>query len=195
MDSEHSSDKATIRFHPIFHWISLAIGIVGIILAAVFYFNSERERSPMFYVQSGRNIIVNRNLAIGSKLQILYDGVLIDATEVTAVQCQFWNAGREPIRADDVLEPIKIVLGRGAQILEANVIKQSRPGIVKFEVTPEKDPNGNRTGVAKVHFNILEANDGATIQIVYTGNSLSELDFVGATVESTIRRTSGVVEP
>lgn len=191
MEASEYPENTRIKFHPLFHWISLAIGIIGIALAVVFYLDSVRERLPTFYVSPSRSIIVDRQLSIGDKLQVSYEGYPLKADRIAAVQCQFWNAGSEPIHGGsgngNILKPIKIELSEGSEILDIKVIKQSRPEIVNFRVDPEKTLSGGRIGIADIHFDILEKDDGATIQIIFAGEPTTPIMFTGGIEGATIQ--------
>jgi hypothetical protein len=166
--------------HPLVNVLSLAIGVVGILLASFFYLKSKASREPYFYLEPERTILVNRDLAIGQKLAVSYDGYTGATGDITAVQCYFWNAGGTPIHSQDVLEPIAVALPVGNEILEAAVIRQSRPSIVDFRVTSEVGGDGKRTNTASIRFKILEKGDGASLQIVYAGGPEVPIQFSGA---------------
>jgi hypothetical protein len=155
------------------------IGVVGVLLAIVFFFESRAVREPYFYSEPERTILVNRELAIGQKLSVSYAGSVSNSGDIAAVQCYFWNAGRTPIHNQDVLEPIKLDLEAGSEILDVAVIRQSRPGIVDFHVVPDITEDGKRTNKASVSFRILEKGDGAALQVVYAGGPNATVLFTG----------------
>jgi hypothetical protein len=173
MPAEVGAPKPGARWsftsHPAFQLVSLLIGILGVALAFFFYFQGKRERKPLYVLQPTRNIIVNRALAVGKRLTVLYDGQSLEAQNVTAMQCTLWNAGSEPIKASDILVPIRLSLPENTEILDISVIRQSRPSVVNFTAIPEKGPKGERTNAAVLSFSILEKGDGATLQLVYIG--------------------------
>jgi hypothetical protein len=184
----------TLTNHPAFQLASFIIGVTGITLAVFFYFHSKHERQPWYYVQPTRTSIVDRGLAVGEKIKILYNGEPLDATNVSALQIQFWNAGLEPIRSTDVLLPIKLLLPEYTQILDLTVVKQSRPEIVKFKARADKDSSGRQTNSGTFDFTILEKNDSATVQVVYAGPPNASVQLSGAIIGAAIHRLSVPLE-
>jgi hypothetical protein len=168
--------------HPAFQLASLLIGILGVVLACFFYFRGQRERKPLYVVQPTRNIVVNRALAVGKRITVLYDGQSLEAQNVTTLQCTFWNAGGEPIKGSDVLIPIRLSLPKDTEILDISVIKQSRPSIINFTAATEKGSKGERTNTATLNFTILEKGDGATLQLVYVGTPEVPVTISGTVV-------------
>jgi hypothetical protein len=165
--------------HPVVNGLSLIFGVGGILLGAIFYIESRAYREPYYYLEPERTILVNRELAIGGKLTVSYAGYASPAGDITAVQCYFWNAGASPIHGQDILQPIKLVLGPGTQILDAAIIRESRPEIVQFRVAPDLTSDGKPTNSASISFRILEKSDGATLQVVYAGGPKASVLFTG----------------
>jgi hypothetical protein len=86
-------------------------------------------------------------------------------TDITAAQIAIWNAGRMPIKRADVLQRVLITLPAAVPILEASIRKVSRnvTNITLDETVPARDQ-------VCVQFDILEQNDGCTIQLIYGGS-------------------------
>src|ERR1700730_7863875 len=82
--------------HPGFRLFESVLAVLGIVLAIFFYYQSRFRREPYFYVDPTRNILVNRELAIGDKLSVTFAGRPTQHGDITAMQCYFWNAGRAP---------------------------------------------------------------------------------------------------
>jgi len=158
---------------------SVLVGVIGVLLAVIFYFRAQREREPFYFIQSTRNVIVNRDRSIGDKLSITYKGQPLDTTNVAALQVFFWNAGREPIKAADVLIPLRVVLD-GGQLLDASISRQTRSLITKCQMLTIQ------TQSAEFICSNLEQNDGLTIQLVYSGDIGLNVHVDGAISESNI---------
>jgi hypothetical protein len=97
-----------------------------------------------------------------SDVTVSYKGKIVNG-DVTAMQFAVWNAGREPIMAGNILAPIVLHLATN-QIMEVSILKPARD-VCEFQLVT----NGiveNRIGMS---WRILERNDGAVIQIVYSG--------------------------
>ena len=177
--------------HPSVNAVSLLVGLVGVLLAIIFYYKSKAEREPYFSFDPQRTVLVNRALAVGDKLTVAYENNPI-VGNISVVQCYFWNDGSKPIHSQDVLEPLKVVLDPGAKILETSVLRQSRPKIVDLHVSPDLALDGKRTNTASVSFLILEKQDGATMQIVYTGDPGVSVKFTGTIEGAEIREVRNV---
>src|SRR6266851_1900706 len=103
--------------HPIVKVFEFILACLGVVLAVVFYNESRFRKEPYFYVDPTRSILVNRELAIGQKLSVTFDGRAAQHGDITAIQCYFWNAGRAPIHSADTLQPVRLALEAGSEIL------------------------------------------------------------------------------
>jgi hypothetical protein len=54
--------------HPIVNIFSLVVGLIGVLLASIFYYESRAEREPYYSLEPERTVLVNRALAVGDKL-------------------------------------------------------------------------------------------------------------------------------
>ena len=174
--------------HPAVNIVSLTLAAGGVLLAIFFYLQSRSYREPYFYLEPERTVLVNRELAIGEKLTVSYAGFANPNGDITAFQCYFWNAGTSPIHAQDVLQPIQVVLQPGTHVLDAGVLRQSRSDIVQFRVSPDLAPDGKPTNTASLSFKIVEKGDGAALQIVYAGGPKAAVHFTGTMEGATIRQ-------
>jgi hypothetical protein len=151
-------------------WLSIAIGVVGIILT-VYFFNASRENAELCVsISSDKNIIFRKGE--NSKLKILYEGRKINS-DITSTQVFLWNNGKKSIRHSNVLEPIFIVVPN-CEILDAILIKESRP-IIKTKLNTEYQ----KKGILPISWDILEKNDGCKIQLIYTGGPDTPIKIVG----------------
>jgi hypothetical protein len=161
------------RFLP---YIGPLIGITGISLALYFHSQAVQERAPLYYVGL-RSTIMDSSIATPSPLQVLYKGHPVGNANVVAAVVYFWNGGKMPIRAEDVLEPLSIEL-ESSEILEARVLHVSR-SVTKFEILPVAESSKN---VLPVSFSILEKYDGGAVQIIYAGKSDATIRVHGTIV-------------
>jgi hypothetical protein len=170
-------------------YVSIAIGLTGVSLALYFHHQAVKERQPLYYVGQ-RAVIVDASVSTPSPITVLYKGKPVGETQsVIAATVYFWNGGKQPIRLEDVLEPLSIQLDPSAEILESRLIRASRP-VIRFEkldvgarfvkhdvveiVTPE----------VPISFTILEHNDGAAIQVIYAGKIDVPIVVKGTIVEA-----------
>ena len=151
------------------------ITAASLVLAYYWHGQSVEKRIPMYHRQLGTTL-VSKSVPAPSELRVLYKGKELDS-EVSAVVVYIWNAGKLPIKAEDVLEPLTIELEPKCEILESRILKVSRP-VTKFSTGDVKANAQNRLPLS---FSILEQNDGAAIQVVYTGGF-----FTNAIVKGTV---------
>jgi hypothetical protein len=98
-------------------------------------------------------------------LHVLYKGQSV-STDVTALQVEIWNAGKESIRSEHILSPVILQTSPKVPILEVRLRHTSRPvcGISLDELRLAD-------GEVWVAWKILEHNDGAIVQLVVAGPS------------------------
>jgi hypothetical protein len=130
------------------------------------YIVDQKTRELTSTVSPGRTTIVKAGEV--SDLTVSYKGEPIE-TDVSAVQVQIWNEGRENIRQNHMHEPMVISTVNGAAILEAKILRHTRPEkpkIVGLKVDDESQKDRGRIGVT---WNILEYRDGGIVQLIIKG--------------------------
>lgn len=168
------------------NWLGIAgicFGLIGILLSVYFYHSARKVREPSFLVDSVRTLIVSSKESANAPIMVLKrDGGEIKA-DVYAVRFHFWNAGREPILADQVLENIVFTLeDNQAEILDYRVLAVSR-GLVGLEFARCTQPPER---CLTAHFRILEHNDGFTAQVIYQGSGDALFKVSGTIQEASI---------
>jgi len=153
------------------------IAPISLALAIYFHYQSVQERVPTYYVSPTRARIVDTSIPAPPQLQVLYKGNALNAN-VSAAVVYFWNDGKLPIKAEDVLEPLKIELDPACEIIDARILKVSR-SVTKFA---KGDVSETAKNVLPVFFGILEHNDGAQLQIIYTGKPDARVSLTGTIV-------------
>lgn len=85
---------------------------------------------------------------------------------VSSQVVKIWNRGRKAIEKDDVLVPVSIQLPDGAKVLHVRLLSSTRQDATGFEF-------GSDALDSKIvlRWRILEINDGAAVQVIYTGKS------------------------
>lgn len=143
--------------------------IVGLLLIFFPWWTSPK-RSLSYCVYPIRTPIVQTTNT--SDVSVSYKGQPVSGN-VTAAQIAIWNAGREPIRAADILSPLVLKVANGLQLFEVSFVKKSRDVIEPLlqQHTAIDMLSGKTLGPSSVElkFKILEHNDGVLIQIVYAG--------------------------
>lgn len=151
--------------------VGSVIGILGILIGAFisvfFYFRSKNVSKPYYTIENTKLI----DLSIGeipSSVQMKYNGENIFCLNKTVLR--FWNAGRKPIRATDMVpEYIEMRLGdekeKNVQIISIEVEKSRKQTIVTNLIIHE-----NR--YLRFGFNFLEKGDQIVISIVHTATGI-----------------------
>jgi hypothetical protein len=164
--------------------------LISVPLAIYLYFRTLQERAPAYYVSPERTRIIDTTVPAPTELQVLYKGKDLRAN-VSALIVYVWNDGKLPIKAEDVLEPLKLELDPACQILDARLLKVSR-SVTKFakgevsQTTPNSLP---------ISFGILEYGDGAAIQIIYAGNPDAEAKMLGVVIGASQPRAVASTRP
>lgn len=164
---EAQSEKATaiprdligLLSHPL---TGFTVGVIGILLAVYFYFAGNKEPKLMFLVHPVRTPIVQAGRL--SDLSVSLRGKPIIG-DLTAAQFIVWNAGKAPVRHDDILKPLILATASNCPIYEATIRKVSRD-VTGFQLITN-DVAAGRIGF---DWKILEHNDGASVQILYGGD-------------------------
>jgi hypothetical protein len=154
--------------------IASLCSIISIPLAAYLYLASIRTPELSLCLHPIRTPIVQTALA--SDISVTFKGQPVKG-DMTAAQFAIWNGGQQPIRQDDVLKPFAILTGDGSPIYESAIQKLTR------DVTGIRlDTTQLSNGQVRIHWNILEKNDGAVVQVIYGGTPQTEFKVQGTTV-------------
>ncbi|MCH9031608.1 MAG: hypothetical protein IIB00_05040 [candidate division Zixibacteria bacterium] len=168
------------------NWISVigvGIGIIGLAVAYYSYAQSKRERIPRFVIEAARSEILRADRIAETPIRILKRNDDTEITEdVTSITFYFWNAGKEPIKEQHVRIPITISIDDStAEILDFQVVKISHP-VTQFVLTPhlsDGDSTENHLRSLQITFDILENEQGAVCQILYSGNREAKISING----------------
>jgi len=153
------------------------IAPISLGLAIYYHYQSVQDRVPTYYVSPSRARIVDTSVSAPPQLQVLYKGKGLNSN-VSAAVVYFWNDGKLPIKAEDVLEPLKIQLDPSCEIIDARVLRVSR-GVTKFA---KGDVSDTAKNVLPISFAILEHNDGGVLQIIYTGDPEGRISTSGVVI-------------
>lgn len=147
--------------HPLIGLIGTVCSVLGLLLAITFFVTSIKSRDLSFYVNPAKITIVKSGQT--SDLHVSYRAREL-ASDVTVLQVQLWNAGRESIHPQQVLSPVLLERSPSAPILEARIRKVSR-AVTDVQLDTRKLDQG-RLGI---YWKILEHDDGALIQLILAG--------------------------
>jgi drug/metabolite transporter superfamily protein YnfA len=185
-------DFQALASNPMVTLGGVVLGLLGIVLAIVFYFRAKREKKPYFEVASNTLIEgIHKSL---DGLQLQYKGAPQDRITVTKVA--FWNAGRDTINKNDLVmvDPIGIICSKRLAILDVQVIQVSSPSnsVSLGEAITRSDEI-----FFPIEFEYLDEGDFFVVQIVHAGEK-SERFKVSGKIKSVkqIERISGTrIEP
>jgi hypothetical protein len=171
--------------------LNLALAAAGIVGGAVvsyyFYRISRKERRPIYAV-TGNEVVRGDQKR---QIEVRFKGEEVPVVTRTVVA--FWNAGREPIRRDDIVgsHPPLVRRPRDAQLLEARVIATTRA-----EIDFECLPGGWYQHGLQLGFSFLNYQDGGAIEILHTGDGwLVDMDGAIVGVEGPPERFGSRREP
>ena len=153
-----------------FGWVGLLVGLVGIAVGLYFGLISRRRRELLFSVNPVRTKVVTSGQA--TDLKVSYRDEPLGDTDVTAVQLAIWNAGYESIKKEHIRKEIVVTTEPQVRILEASVRTESP--YTGFKLLDSTDSKVK--GRVPVSWEILERNEGASIQLLYLGTS--EVDIL-----------------
>lgn len=129
--------------------------------------------------------LVNQNVVRvrPEEIEVTYSGEAV--TNLTVTNVVFWNAGREPIRSQDIPphEPLSIQPRDGIRILDAEVTQRNNPA---------NDLRSNLvdSNCIILSFDYLDKDEGCVIQIFHTGRTSKDLEKKGKIIGA-----SGLLEP
>lgn len=145
----------------LFNILSIITGIIGIILAIVFYFKSRKAKIPLYALKSFN--LLNRELLKINDIKIKYKG--IELKNLTASKFGFWNGGKDAIYKDDIPinSPLTIKTNKDVLIYGAEIIYTSdESNQIKFQLDLERNE-------IYIYFEYLDYSQGAIINILHSG--------------------------
>jgi hypothetical protein len=160
--------------HPLVGILGSLASVVGLLLAVYFYYASFRNRVLTYCFHPVRTVIASP--AESSALSVSFGGSPVK-DRVSALQIALWNTGSEPIRAEDVLEPVILKAPSGVRILEATIRSLSRPE-TRFALKTTTIAEGS----VGFDWKVLELNDGASIQVIFEGPTDALFTLNGAII-------------
>lgn len=162
--------------HPLFGLICFLGSTASIIalLFAVCPWITSPKRDLVYCVNPIRTPIVQS--VETSDVSLSYKGRLVSGN-VTVAQVAIWNAGREPIRSEDILSPIILRTPDNAAMLEVKPLKITRE-VIGFSLAATNNPSS----AAQLGWKILERNDGVLLQITYAGIVTAPIKLEGTIV-------------
>jgi len=155
-------------------FISMALALIGLILAVIFYCKGRKTKLIRYYLD-GSSLFEDFVEKI-SGLSIQFSGKQIKTLTVTKIA--FWNNGTETINHNDfpTNDPFSINIENGYEILDATMKSNNISNNVKINLLD----NGKKINVG---FEYLDPKDGFIIQIFHTGTKYSSTFKINGSIK------------
>jgi hypothetical protein len=152
----------------------ILLGVLGIILAVVFFIRSRRV-SKVRYDCSGRSLVEGLSGALEG-IEVRYKGS--PQERITVSRLVFWNAGTETIRVGDFTDdPLRIVCTKDVAILDHRIVE---PNDATNKIWVGSVQHAEDETFITIRFDYLDANDGAIVQIVHNGSERVRFRLAGS---------------
>jgi len=157
--------------NPWLNVVSAAFGLIGIILAIVFYIKGKKSKKPIYRIKNVN--LIKENISKMKSIDIQYHGNKIDNLSISKVV--IWNAGEETINNTDLVDKdiFRIEIDQGFKILGYELIFQKNPAN-DFKLTQIND------NVLKIDFNYFDYEEGIIVEIYHTAITKDFLNVKGS---------------
>jgi len=152
--------------NPLVNIGSLALAVLGVLLAVVFYFRSQKNKTPCF--ENSSNTIVEGLHRSLDGIEVHYKGVAQE--RITISKVVFWNAGRETIDGHDLVQkdPLRILCPPDIDILDIQIVSDNAElNSIKLGEPIELDGDTSYP----ISFEYLDHEEYFVIQLIHNGNS------------------------
>lgn len=147
--------------------------VLGIVLSALLgYYLSIKQRKPTFLTDKVTLLIDNNSIKQNPIKIIDSEGKEINEN-VSILTFYFFNQGRESIKGESILKPVRIMLPDSGRLLNLKMLKVTR------DVTESKLTYDSLSNCINVDFKILENDDGFSAQILFAGKDNPEIKIEG----------------
>jgi hypothetical protein len=155
-------------------WIGDLFGLVGIVLAVVFYRRSKTRAAMSFQTRGER--LVGAAAILSTSIEVRHRGRVIP--QLTKTIMVLWNSGNVTIdgSANVGADPMRICVGDDSEVLSAEVERTTR---AVTQIRPSLDRA--KQGQVLLDFTFLDPGDGAIITVLHTGQ------YRGGIVAGTIK--------
>ncbi|MBI3110609.1 MAG: hypothetical protein HYZ01_03450 [Ignavibacteriales bacterium] len=162
----------SVASNPIIGLVSLLVGIVGVVLAVIFFIKSRREKSIYYAVRSFN--FINDAAAALPNLEVSYDGIPVP--RLTATKVAIWNGGTETIRNTDLTEvdPLRISLSPQSAVLSCSTLAEAAPAN-RFAL----GTNSNSERPITIKFDFIDPKQGLVVMVLHTGDALTKISLEG----------------
>jgi len=153
---------------------SFGLGIIGILLAIIFYLKGKKYIKPTYSIKSFN--LINDFSGKLSKLEVFYSQKKIKNLTITRIA--FWNDGNLIIRKEDIapIDPIKVSVDDKYEIFEAEIIDGTTKEANNFELIRLDEKS------IIITFDFLSHNDGAILKVIHSGKSSKDINLTGTVI-------------
>jgi hypothetical protein len=140
--------------------LGVIIGVIGIILAVVFYWRTKETVRPVYAAQ-GSVLLGASAGGLPSSVEIRYDGMVIPT--LYKYRVTFWNDGKRTLNGTDIApsDPVRFHLSKpSARVLDVRSISVTRK-VLNIAVTRNED-------YVQLSFDFLDRGDGVTFEMFYS---------------------------
>lgn len=151
--------------------ISLAAGVLGIVLAAFFYFRSKSVKEPCYSRKS--TVLIDPEIVENNPIKVSFQDRPVERLTLSYVA--LWNNGRATISGDDIseIDPLRIVALNGCSILAADLVQENKhANDFRIDLIRQDD-------TVIVSFNFVDYKNGAIIRVYHSGDTSRDIDVVG----------------
>ncbi len=162
----------SLASNPIVTLGSFTLAVLGVVLAIVFYFKAQKNKTPCFEKTSNTIIEGLHNSLDG--LEVRYKGSTQE--RITVTKLAFWNDGKDTIDKTDLVEkdPVRVTIPEGIDVLDIQIINVS---VESNSVSIQK--NEEVPYSYTLNFDFLDYEDYFVIQIIHNGASSEQLKIEG----------------
>lgn len=147
--------------------ISLVVGVLGTLAISKFYYERGNKKSLTPYIGYAMSVFGGMDPLLREKLKIRYEDVEVE--DMYQVVVLVLNDGFRPIK--DVIEPLSLTVGEGAEVLDARVVHIDPDGrSVDAKIATASDP-------ARVEFDfpLLNRGDYFLTKVLYRADLTTDL--------------------
>lgn len=145
---------------------SLGLAVLGVLLAVIFYFRSQKNKTPCF--ESNSNTLVEGLHRSLDGLEVHYKGAAQE--RITISKVVFWNAGRDTIDGQDLVlkDPLRILCPLNIEILDIQIVSDN----VELNSIQLGEPIESEDGITyPISFEYLDHEEYLVVQIIHNGDS------------------------
>lgn len=158
----------------IFNYISLAVGILGLVSSYYFYAQSIKVKEPTFVVSDSEQIFSGNKFGENKRFTLVDNSTNASVNESVYIQkITFWNKGRDAIKSQDILTHLKFDYADTASLIDVSVSESTRKSVVKPELVSLRENDFS------FKFALLEENDGFTFTVIYASEAKASPVFTG----------------